>query len=78
MYRVDRRKKKINEAAKEKHKDKEVNRRYCWGAAAQEQLQLTGCINDFHRMDKLGWNSNFVPKSRAAHRTTKPPSPLAY
>lgn len=47
-------KKKNQQAAKEKHKDKEeVNRRDRWGAAAQEQLQLMGCLNNFQRMDKL-------------------------
>lgn len=31
----------------EKQKDKElVNRRYRWGAAAQEQLEVTGHFND--------------------------------
>lgn len=40
-------KKTINKAAEEKQKDKdEVNRRYHWDAAAQEQLQVSGCLNE--------------------------------
>lgn len=40
-------KKTINKVAEEKHKDKdEVNRRYHWDAAAQEQLQVPGCLSD--------------------------------
>lgn len=52
--------KKIHEAAKEKRKDKElVNRRYRRGAAAQEQLEVTGRFNDPQGTDKLQWKSNF-------------------
>lgn len=59
MYCVDR-EKKIHEAAKEKRKDKElVNRRYRRGAAAQEQLEVTGRFNDPQGTDKLQWKSNF-------------------
>lgn len=59
MYCVDR-EKKIHEAAKEKRKDKElVNRRYHWGAAAQEQLEVTGCLNDLQGTDKLQCMNNF-------------------
>lgn len=53
MYCVDR-EKKIHEAAEEKQKDKElVNRRYHWGAAAQEQLEVTGHFNDLQGTEKL-------------------------
>lgn len=52
--------KKIHEAAKEKQKDKElVKRRYCWSAAAQEQLEVTGHFNDLQGTEKLQWKSNF-------------------
>lgn len=38
----------------EKQKDKElVNRRYRWGAATQEQLEVTGHFNDPQGTDKL-------------------------
>lgn len=44
----------------EKQKDKElVNRRYRWGAAAQEQLEVTGHFNDPQGTDKLHQRSNF-------------------
>lgn len=59
MYCVDR-EKKIHEAAKEKGKDKELlKRRYHWGAAAQEQLEVTGRFNDLQGTDKLQCKRNF-------------------
>jgi len=77
-------KNQINKAATEQQQDEAAaNSRYRWGAAAREQLQLTGCPNDLRRAAKLRWNSNFnlsfLSLCLKAQQHVGPlPSPLRY